>query len=99
MNCNIFRIVFGIFALYSVIKLSFQTQEKENSNVIIGVPPIRNPLRFGKREKNFSYMRNKFFYQPKELNSIQIYWKKKKKNTNKNLQYIIVEMIEIFKRK
>ncbi len=50
MNCNIFRIVFGIFALYSVIKLSFQTQEKENSNVIIGVPPIRNPLRFGKRE-------------------------------------------------
>ncbi len=77
-------------------------EKKENSNVIIvgtAVPPIRNSLRFGKREENFSYMKNKFFYRSKELNSIQNHWKNKKKNMNKNLQHIIVETIEIFKRK
>jgi hypothetical protein len=58
------------------------------------VPPIRNSLRFEKREENFSYMKNKFFYQSKELNSIQNHWKNKKKNTNKNLQHLIVERLK-----
>jgi hypothetical protein len=100
MNYNVFRIIFAIFALYSIIKSSLQTQKKENSNVIIvGIPPIRNPLRFGKREENFSYMKTRFFHQPKELKWSQSYLKKKKKNANKTIQHIIDEMIEIFKRK
>jgi len=77
-----------------MIKLSFQMQKMENSNLIMmghSVPPIRNPLRLGKREENFSYLKTKSFHQLKELKWSQSYLKKKK-NTNKNLQYIIVEM-------
>jgi hypothetical protein len=81
-----------------MIKPSLQTQKYEGSNLIIvgtAIPPIRNPLRFGKREEKFSYMKTKFFHQPKELEWSQSYLKKK--DTNKNPQQIIVEKIEIFK--
>jgi hypothetical protein len=77
INYNVLRIFIGILAMNSIINLSSQAQGSEKSDFLLlnaDAPPIRSPLRFGKRDQRFT-LKPKFVDLLREL--IQNHCKKK----------------------
>ncbi len=96
MNYNVLRIFIGILALNSIINVSSQTQGAENSDLLLlnaDVPPIRSPLRLGKREDKSFLLQTKFLSLLKELKWTQSHWKKKKRYKTQNSPNIIITIV------
>jgi hypothetical protein len=96
MNFNVLRIFFGILALYSIINVSSQTQGYEKSDLLLlnaDAPPIRSPLRLGKREDQRLTLKPKFLDVLRELKWISSHWKKKKRYCPN-----IITMFEVFSK-